>query len=61
MISRIEHVETQGAANQFEMWCEESLFLLVLIERETLLTTFQIGLQLPVCQNDFLIGQNVSQ
>ncbi len=32
------------------MWLEESLFLLVLykIERETLLTTFQIGLQLPV-------------
>ncbi len=31
---------TQGAATQFEMWLEESLFLLVLIERETLLTIF---------------------
>ncbi len=38
----------QGAANQFEMWLDEPLFVLVLIQRETHLTTFQIGLQLPV-------------
>ncbi len=34
------------------MWSEEPLFLLVLIEREALLTTFQIGLQLPMIVTD---------
>ncbi len=45
----------QGAANQFEMWLDQSLFVLVLykgyivlIQRKTDLTIFQIGLQLPV-------------